>query len=123
MAILLGEETVTVERYTGAFVLGEWTPVLDSTFDVKLSVQPISGTTQQRLAEGYRTEATHKGYGQPAPSPRLRTTSEALGTSNDIVIYKSNRLDVIAVEDWDVGHAATSHVRYQLAELGADGNV
>ncbi len=123
MAILLGQELVTVERYLGSFVLGEWTPVLDATFDVFLSVQPISGREQERLPEAYRTRRTVKAYGQPAPSPRLRTTSEALAAPNDIVVYKGDRFDVIAVEDWDIGHAATRHVRYQLAEIGADGNI
>jgi hypothetical protein len=61
MAILLGGELVTVERYTGTYVAGEWTPVLDSSFDVELSVQPISGREQERLPEAYRTSLWKTG--------------------------------------------------------------
>ncbi len=123
MTILLGKTLVTVERHTGDFVLGEWVRSLESTFDIELSIQPISGREQQRLPEGYRTRRVVKAYGQPAPVEKLRTTSLASEAPNDIVIYKGDRFDVISVEDWDIGPVQTRHIRYQLAEIGADGNI
>lgn len=122
MAILLGATTVTVERYTGSVVAHEWTPVLESSFSAQLSVQPINGRERQDLPEGYRTRRIVKAFGQP--SPKLRTTDLAAGASNDIVIYKGDRFDVISVEDWDIGPPnPTRHIKYLLAEIGADGNI
>jgi len=122
MAILLGATTMTVERRSGGYVDGVWTPAVTETFDIRASWQPINGRERQNLPEGYRTRQTSKLYTQPADVLRGARPGPG-GYPEDIVIYKGRRFEVISVEDWRDHNANTRHNKYLLAEIGSDGEI
>lgn len=130
MTTLLGKTTVTVQRFSGAYVDGIWQPGTPATFTTDLSVQPLAGRERQQLPELYRSRQIAKAYGMPSNTQAelpLKTTDTAASSMADRVVYKGRTYEVISVEDWNdhglADGAATDHVRYLLAEQGEGGNL
>ena len=63
MSFLLGVETVEVTREAGgSYVDGRFVPGAESTFDVDISWQPMTGDDLDKLDAGDRRKSSRKGY-------------------------------------------------------------
>lgn len=103
----LASGTYTVTRYgAGSYVEGEHTEGTASTFDIKASVQPMSGRELMKLPEGERTQDNLVVL----TASELRTregTAQADRLSIDGATY-----EVLGVEDWySEGGFYRAHVR------------
>jgi len=90
-------QTVTVNRRAaGAWVAGDWVPGTPSTFDITMSVQPLTDKELLDLPEAQRTRRTIKGY----TDTFLNTTSKEDATEADLVEYDGRDFEVQRVEQW-----------------------
>jgi hypothetical protein len=91
--------TVTVTRYAAPVVTKgrRQDLVVDSTFEIVASIQPLSGKDLQQLPEGMRTERTKKIYTQT----ELFTAEVSASTVPDRLSYDGVDYLVSRSFDWE----------------------
>lgn len=86
-----------VTRYAqGAYVNGVYIPGAKSTFDVVLSLQPVTGKELLNLPEGQRGRTFMKGYSPVA----LFTVEQSPSAKADLVSFMGRIFEVQQSEVW-----------------------
>jgi len=87
-------ETVTFTRFEGGSYSGlDYVAGTTSTFDVEISLQPLSGKELLQLPEGQRTKQTIKGYTET----QLLTARESESKKADEFDYEGVTFEVHVV--------------------------
>ena len=127
MAPLLGTSSMTVERYSAAFVAGEFTRTLVERFRIRASRQDVNGRDRQALPELYRTRRVQWLGCQPGVvlnPTRVQGSQDGSPVPSDIVIDDMGRRhEVVTFQDWRRHNASTRHTAYFIAEIGEDGSI
>lgn len=101
IAILaLPTETLTIERRTGTYVAGVWTPVPDGApFDVQAGMQPATGRDMLRAPEGQR-KAEGWVLFVASSSGALRLADKDTGALADRFTFRGQLYELDHAEDW-----------------------
>ena len=106
----LDPATYTVTHYTdGAYTAGLPNQGTASTFEIRASIQPMSGDELQRASEGLR--ATH-GIKLYASRAVVLRTVEAQGAQADRITYDGRVYQIQRVQPYTPG-SPIPHVRYE----------
>jgi len=92
--------TFTVTRFAaGTNSRGYYVPAtaIPATFDVEMSIQPMTGKELLNLPEGQRTRAHRKGY----CATELFTANKDAGIRADLVNVDGRMFEVQNVEFWE----------------------
>lgn len=120
---LLGAKNYTVRRPgAGSYPDGDWLPGGDTVFDVRASIQPLTGRERAALPEGYRQTGRFKMY-VGAESQELQTDTLATDQTPDVIEYRGRDYEITSVFNWTdhaVDGATTAHRKYLLVLIGVD---
>ncbi len=112
MAFVREEEITVYHRTEGAFDLdtGEYGSTTEVEQKYSGNIQPISGKTLERLAEGTRTRAQYSLW-----------VHEPLN-EKDQVLYKGKRFEVYESQDWDQYSSSIRHLKYIMLRTNNQSN-
>lgn len=97
---------------------GIWRDGIATTFQVRASMQPMSGRDLERLPEGYRQRGAARLFAPIAPP--LEPADVAGARCDRLVDAQGREWDVVTVLDWAAHAAPTRHREYLLSLRGED---
>lgn len=99
--------TLEVNRYSQSYVNGRPVKVLDDTFNIETSWQPVTGEDLENLPEGKRAEFTFRGY----PNTQLLVADPKKQNQGDIITGPDGyQYEVIRCEPWQ--NTIISHYKF-----------
>jgi len=100
----------------GGYVDGEFQAPATSTFDIEISVQPLSGDELLQLPEADRNREYMKGYTATA----LQIADEKNGNRGDRIAYKGKVFEVQRSARWMI--TDLNHYKVYIAEVNEETN-
>ena len=96
--MILGEQDVTLTRRAAGAVGsdGRYAPGASTTSTIRASMQPPNDRLLQLLPEARRQSVTLMAFTEVA----LRTTDQATGLPADLLTYRGETYEVLAVRQW-----------------------
>lgn len=116
---ILGEESVTVQRRTGAYIDGVLAITGLTTEPLIIGLQPAPGRVILQLPERARGRETLVGYAA-LEQPELRTVGAAGELPDRIVRASGSVYEVQGVADWTPHADGIPHREYTLVRVADD---